>query len=223
MLPAGLSRAQRVFLCHEKSAFHLEPELREYGEREGVEILLNAIERYLPYNNFRRPWIFRQEHAGRKTLVRVSLPILVILDLLLVCILLNREITHHAFMLEELRLFQEETMGRYTCVRRLMDEIDTAEEDLQAMRERRPIDLFFLLAELASLIEGKAIVTELTFEGGILQVRGLSQNALSLLPQFSKSGVFSDCKIIQVISDQRTDWERFTLHATVQSRHYSEK
>ncbi|MBN2323956.1 MAG: hypothetical protein JXQ30_09485 [Spirochaetes bacterium] len=223
MLPAGLSRAQRVFLYHEKSALHLEPELREYGEREGIEIVLSAIERHLPHNDFRRPWIFRLEHTGRKTLARVSLPILVIFELLLVSILLNREITHHAVMLEELRLFQEEAMGRYTHVRRLMDEIDTAEEDLQAMRERRPIDLFFLLTELTSLIGGKAIVTELTFEGGLLQVHGLSLNALSLLPQFSESSVFSDCKIIQVISDQRTDWERFTLHATVQFRHYSEK
>jgi len=223
LLPGYLSRAQRVCLYHERGDEHLRPELQKYAAKGGFDLFMETIEPHLSRIYRGRPWIFSREHTGRTILGKVSIPLLVLTELLLVCVLFNRETSHQAILLEEIQLFQAETGDRNGYLRHLAEEIHEAEDELQRLKDRRPIDLYFLLAELASLLEGKAIVTELTLEGGALRVHGLSSNALSLLPRFSGSRVFSDYEIIQVVSDDKTGKERFILHATVQSRHNTEQ
>ena len=138
--------------------------------------------------------------------------------MLLLSLLVRREVEFEATRLDELRKELSISETQTLMIDSLRGEIEAAEQNMRSLQARKPLDIFLTLSELSAILKGRATVTHLTLEGGVLRFEGLSDDPLSLIKGFEASTVFRECTILQIVPVPETGKERFVFRATVRSQ-----
>jgi hypothetical protein len=106
----------------------------------------------------------------------------------------------------------EQRMGETAA---LQKEIAALEGELAALRARRPVDPYWVLSELESVLKEDTRIQSFILEKDVFQLEAVGRNPLRLMEEFKGKASFKEVRMIQIIPMKESREELFRITGRV--------
>ncbi len=100
----------------------------------------------------------------------------------------------------------------------LQEDLDRLRSDVAALESRKPRDLYLLFAELGAIVGGTARIRGAAVNGDAFRIEAEGLGSLKLMESLRRRPGFSELTLSQVVTDQSTGRERFSISGVFHGR-----
>jgi hypothetical protein len=205
------------FICaqEEKDALN-ESIRRSLGPERSYSMV--SIEELLRSLNRKSGFLFSEKHKKRAVPHTLVIFLFTAIVLTLSIFILDKEIQRKEVYFEQLENRMRSYEHRTLSVKSLENELKALDNRWKDLRGRAPVNIYHILSELSSIIEGRAAITYFVIEKDSFQFEAVGQNPLDLMDTFRMNENFQSIKLLQSIPVQGTNKERFKVIGVVKNQ-----
>jgi len=97
-------------------------------------------------------------------------------------------------------------------------ETDALEAEIRRIGSRKPPDLYRFLSDLATVLDGGAMIRSLTVRDDGFRIEAVGPDSLRLMEEFGRNPAFRDVRLSQVVPEDGTGRERFSFSGAFNAR-----
>jgi len=217
LLPENTEDCSLSFICaqEEKDALN-ESIRRSLGPKRSYSMV--SIEELLRSLNRKSGFLFSEKHKKRTVPHTLVIFLFTAIVLALSILILDKEIQRKEVYFEQLENRMRSYEHRTLSVKSLENELKALDNRWMDLRGRAPVNIYHILSELSSIIEGRAVITYFVIEKDSFQFEAVGQNPLDLMDTFRMNENFQSIKLLQSIPVQGTNKERFKVIGVVKNQ-----
>jgi len=209
LMPLEEGEGRWVLLCSRADCEGLR-EAAGALETAGYRVSVTALEELPAAGKAGEP-LFAPRRRRRLPPLRIRLQAYAALLLVLGFFALKLSADRDLRYLERLQAAQAQLQARTAGTAALRQESTGLEEQLEALRGRRPADPYLVLSELTELLPPGSRIQSFVMEGRRFQLEAVGSNPLGLMEGFNASALLGRVKLSQIVPLQDSGRELFKI------------
>jgi cell division protein FtsB len=173
-----------------------------------IQDALNRINRKTNY-------LFAEKKKKRLINQKLRIQLLCIIVLFIFALLFKKTVDWQQRYLIDLETSIGSLAKQTTEVVSLQNEIEAMEEELNSLKEKIPMDVYFILSELEPVLTKDTRVQSFILEKNFFQLEAIGRNPLGLMERFKEKKVFTNVKLLQIVPLKNSDKELFKISGRV--------
>jgi hypothetical protein len=206
-----------VFICAKEETDALNHAIRG-SIGPGGSYSMVRIEELVGSLNKKSDFLFSERQKKRAVPHTLIIFLFTAIVLTLSILILDKDIRQREAYFEQLenrmRSYEHQTLS----MKSLENELKELENHWMELHSRSPVNIYHILSELSSIIEGRAVITYFVIEKDSFQFEAVGQNPLDLMDTFKMNENFQSIKLLQSIPVQGTNKERFKVIGVVKNQ-----
>jgi len=160
---------------------------------------------------------FLFEEKKKKSLInqKLRIQLLCIIILFIAALLFKKTVDRQQRYLIDLENSIGSLAKHTTEVVSLQNEIEAMEEELNSLKEKRPMDTYSILSELEAVLTKDTRIQTFILEQKFFQLEAIGRNPLGLMERFKDKKVFINVKLVQIVPLKNSDKELFKISGRV--------
>jgi len=214
MLPGQANEFNWIIFCSEQEKELLkEKAARMVGKNISVEVF--SIQDALNRINRKTDFLFKEEKKKRLINQKLRIQLLCIIVLFIFTLLFKKTIDREQRYLIDLESSIGSLAKHTTEVVSLQNEIEAMEEELNSLKEKIPIDTYFVLSGLEPVLTKYTRIQSFVLEKNFFHLEATGRNPLTLMERFKEKEVFTNVKLLQIVPLKNSDKELFKISGRV--------
>ncbi len=182
---------------------------------KNISVEVFPIQDALDRINRKTDFLFKEKKKKRLIDQRLRIQLICIIILFISALLFKKTVDRQQGYLIDLGSSIGSLAKHTTEVVSLQNEIRAMEEESNSLKERIPIDTYFILSELESVLAEDTRIQSFIYKKNSFQLEAIGRNPLGLMARFKEKKLFTNVKLVQIVPLKNSDGELFKVSGRV--------